>query len=136
MYRIFDLLRDCLKQLGKPFGWNYTEASVYICIHLWPILCVAMSLVMLGIAVTTGNGWWVTACTVYALLNAFGYWAVVKHYYPGSNEVIFERCMKELIAIAREWHTTYAVVNLVIYVLLFAAIMAFNSCLIILMLSL
>lgn len=136
MNTIFITLCTCLSLVGKPFGWNYTKVSVYICIHLWPILCVAMSLVMLCIALTTANGWWVTVCTIYALLNAFGYWAVVKHYYPGSNEVIFERCMNELIAIAREWHTTYAVVNLAIYVLLFAAIMAFNSCLILLMLSL
>lgn len=133
MNRIFELLCNCLKQLGRPFGWNYTEASVYICIHLWPILCVAMSLVMLGFAIATGNPWWMTACTIYALLNALGYWAVIKHYYPGSNEAIFKRCMEELVAIAKEWHTTYAVVNLVIYVLLFAAIMAFDLSLVMLM---
>lgn len=135
MNRIFVLLCGCLKQSGRPFGWNYTEASVYICIHLWPILCVVMSLVMLGFAIATANTCWIIACTIYAVLNAFGYWAVIKHYYPGANQEIFERCMEDLIAFAKEWHTTYAVVNLVIYVLLFAAIMAFDLNLVMLMSS-
>ncbi len=111
MYRIFDLLCDCLRQLGKPFGWNYTEASVYICIHLWPLLCVAMSLVMLATAVSTSNPQWITACSIYATLNTFGYWIVVRHYYPGTIKEIFELCMAELIVLAKEWHTTYPVVT-------------------------
>ena len=102
-------------------------------IHLWPLLCVAMSLVMLATAVSTSNPQWITACSVYAALNTFGYWIVVRHYYPGTIKEIFELCMAELVVLAKEWHTTYPVVNLVIYVLLFAVIMTFDVCLISLM---
>lgn len=133
MGSVFSILCVCLNLVGKPFGWDYQKTSVYICIHLWPLLCVAMSLVMLATAVSTSNPQWITACSVYAALNTFGYWIVVRHYYPGTIKEIFELCMAELVVLAKEWHTTYPVVNLVIYVLLFAVIMTFDVCLISLM---
>jgi hypothetical protein len=92
-----------------------------------------MAVVMLGFAVATTNLLWITACSIYALINAFGYWAVIRHYYPGTTKDIFQRCRAELIALAERWGTTYAVVNLIIYVLLFVAIMVFDVSLIMLM---
>ena len=133
MVIIFGILCGCLALAGRPFGWDYQKTSVYICIHLWPLLCVAMALVMLGVAVSTANPLWIAACAIYSAFNAFGYWAVIKHYYPGTIKEIFELCMTELLVIAKRWHTSYAVVNLVIYVLLFAAIIVFDVCLILLM---
>ena len=134
MDQIFVFLCKCLAKIGRFLGWDYMKASVYICIHMWPLLCVAASLVMLVFAVATGDGLRIAACTIYALINAFGYWAVIKHYYPGTTTDIFQRCRDELIDIAEQWGTTYAVVNLVIYIILFAAIMAFDTILIMLML--
>ena len=116
--------------IGKCFGWDYQKVSVYICIHLWPLICVAMSLVMLTVAMSTANLLWITACGIYVSLNIFGYWVVVRHYYPGTIPGIFVRCRDELIVIAERWHTSYAVVNLIVYVLLFAAIMTFDILLI------
>ena len=133
MGQIFAYLCLCLNKIGRIFGWDYKKASVDICIHLWPLLCVAMAVVMLGFAVATTSPLWIIVCTIYALINAFGYWAVIKHYYPGTTTDIFQRCRDELIDIAEQWHTTYAVVNLVIYVLLFVAIMVFDVSLIMLM---
>ena len=134
MSKFFQYLCGCIAQIGRPFGWNYEKASVYICIHLWPILCIVMSLVMVGIAVLTTNPLWMGVCSIYALFNIFGYWVIIKHYYPGTIDEIFIHCYSDLMAIAKEWNTTYAVVNLVVYVLAFILIMAFNVCLIILML--
>ncbi len=133
MGQIFAYLCFSLYKIGRIFGWDYKKASVYICIHLWPLLCVAMAVVMLGFAVATTSPLWITVCTIYALINAFGYWAVIRHYYPGTTNGIFQRCRDELIDIAEQWGTTYAVVNLVIYVLLFVAIMVFDVSLIMLM---
>ena len=133
MSQIFVFLCMCLTKIGRFLGWDYEEASVYICIHLWPLLCVAMAVVMPGFAVATTNPLWITVCSIYALINAFGYWAVIRHYYPGTTKDIFQRCRAELIAIAERWGTTYAVVNLIIYVLLFVAIMVFDVSLIMLM---
>ena len=134
MDKIFQFLCGCLAQIGRPFGWNYEKASVYICIHLWPLLCVVMSLVMLGIAVLTANSLWITVCIIYFLFNSFGYWAVINHYYPDTINEIFTHCYSDLMAIAKEWNTTYAMVNLVVYVLAFILIMTFDVCLISLML--
>lgn len=130
---IFHVLCKCLASIGKIVGWDYYKASVYICIHLWPLLCVAMALVMFSIAVVSSNSLWIIVCTIYAIFNIFGYWTVIKHYYPGTIEEIFEHCYSDLMTIAEEWHTSYAVVNLIIYVILFMAIMAFDILLILLM---
>ena len=134
MDKIFQILCGCLAQIGRPFGWSYEKISVYLCIHLWPLLCVVMALVMLGIAVSTTNPLWITACIIYFLFNSFGYWAVIKHYYPGTINEIFTHCYSDLMTIAKEWNSSYAIVNLVVYVLAFILIMAFDVSLIMLML--
>ena len=134
MSKFFQYLCGCLAQIGHSFGWNYEKASVYICIHLWPILCIAMSLVMVGIAVLTTTPLWIGVCSIYALFNIFGYWVIIKHYYPGTIDEIFIHCYSDLMTIAKEWNTTYAIVNLVVYVLAFILIMALDVSLILLML--
>ena len=134
MDKIFQFLCGCLALIGRPIGWNYEKASVYVCIHLWPLLCVVMALVMLGIAVSTTNPLCIAACIIYFLFNVFGYWAVFKHYYPGTINEVFAHCYSDLMTIAKEWNTTYAIVNLVVYVIAFTLIMAFDVCLIMLML--
>ena len=57
-----------------------------------------------------------------------------KHYYPGTINEIFAHCYSDLMTIAKEWNTIYAIVNLVVYVIAFTLIMAFDVCLIMLML--
>ena len=99
------------------------------------MLCVAMALVMLAIAITTSNPYWIIVCIINAMFNVFGYWAVIKHYYPGTINQIFFKCYSDLMAIAKEWNTSYAIVNLIVYVVLFIAIMAFDISLIMLMIS-
>ena len=126
MERLFRSLCNCLALIGKLFGWDYYRASVYICIHLWPLLCVAMALVMLAIAIVSADPFWISVCSIYALFNLFGYWVVIKHYYPSTIDEIFQHCYSDLMAIAEEWHTSYAIVNLIIYSVLFMAIMAFD----------
>jgi membrane-bound metal-dependent hydrolase YbcI (DUF457 family) len=93
-----------------------------------------MALVMLGIAVSTTNPLCIAACIIYFLFNVFGYWAVFKHYYPGTINEVFAHCYSDLMTIAKEWNTTYAIVNLVVYVLAFILIIAFDVSLIVLML--
>ncbi len=134
MSKFFQYLCSYLARIGRYVGWNYQKASVYICIHLWPILCIAMSLVMVCIAVLTTNPLWIGVCSIYALFNIFGYWVIIKHYYPGTIDEIFIHCYSDLMTIAKEWHTTYAIVNLIVYVLAFILIMALDVSLILLML--
>ena len=135
MSKLFSFLCECLAILGKAFGWNYQKASVYICIHLWPVLCVIMALVMLAMAIFSSSLLWITVCSIYVLFSIFGYWIVIKHYYPGTVDEIFNHCYLDLMKISEEWHTTYAIVNLIIYVVLFIAIMAFDVILLLLMRS-
>ena len=132
MTSIFNFLCRRLASIGKLLGWDYCTARIYICIHLWPLICVMMSLVMLVMALLSANLIWISVCSIYLALNIFGYWAVIRHYYPGTKREIFDRCYFDLMTIAEEWKTSYAVVNLIIYVLLFMAIMTFDALLIML----
>lgn len=134
MSNFFQYLCGCLARIGRYVGWNYQKVSVYICIHLWPILCVFMALVMVSVAVLTTNPLWIGVCSIYALFNIFGYWVIIKHYYPGTIDEIFIHCYSDFMTIAKEWNTTYAIVNLVVYVLAFILIMTFDVSLILLML--
>ena len=59
---------------------------------------------------------------------------MIKYYYPGTINEIFTYCYSDLMTIAKEWKTTYAIVNLVVYVLAFILIMAFDASLIMLIL--
>ena len=62
---------------------------------------------------------------VYALIYIALYIWMLYHYrLPWSQS--FNRCVKDLEAIAREWHCSYKLVNLIIFVLLFLYIIAFN----------
>jgi len=133
METIFTTLCLLLNRIGRLLHWDYQTASVNICIHLWPWLCIAMSVVMLVCAIVNGCGLWIVACIIYALLCASAYYAVVRHYYPNTVSRIFELCHADLQVLAKQWHTTYAVVNLLIYVVLFVMIMTFDSTLILLM---
>ena len=126
MGKVFQILCGCLASIGKLLGWDYYKASVYVCIHLWPWLCVVMALVLLIKAAILANPLWIIVCAIYVLFNVFGYWAVIKHYYPGTIEEIFEHCYFDLMALAQEWHTSYAIVNLIIYIVLFVSITAFD----------
>jgi len=135
MGKIFAFLCRMLALVGKPFGWDYYTVSVYVCLHLWPLICVAMSVAMLVCAVVNGSGLWITACAIYVLLNVLGYLAVIRHYYPGSIPQIFNQCYEDLMTLAREWHTTYAIVNLFFYIILFALLMTFDITMMCLMLQ-
>jgi len=134
MNTIFATLCGLLRLVGKPFGWDYQTTSVNICIHLWPWICIAASVVAVVCAVVCGSWLWITACGIYAVLNAAAYYAIVRHYYPGTVDEVFSQCYEDLNAIAGSWHTSYAIVNLLIYVVLMAMLLSFDASLLALLL--
>lgn len=135
---IFGILCGCLYVVGLPFGWDYKETSVYICIYLWPMLCVASTLpislqlirnIVYGKKV--GLSW-------LGLPFAMGYTYIylstavllMGHYLRYLNfegiDGVFDNCMRDLMNIANTCHVSYATANLYIYVVLFILIVAFN----------
>ena len=133
---IFTLLCGLLYLTGLCFGWSYQDTSVYICIYLWPVLCILTTLpITFGLIhrIVVNKGRWLS---VLALPFAWLYTAcyitftiLIWAYYTDTiyNSTPFDMCMNDLKRIAAELNTTYEHVNLVIYVYLFILIVLVNG---------
>ena len=132
----FNFLCGLLYLIGLCFGWTYQEASVYICIYLWPALCVLSTLpITVGlihrIVVNKGRWlsvvllpftWFYTSCYTFFTILIYNYYND-----PIYRNNPFDMCMNDLQRIARECNTTYEYVNIAIYVYLFALILLVNG---------
>lgn len=135
---IFEILCGCLYVIGLVFEWNYKETSVYICIYLWPILCVLISLLPTVALVHNiiynrrrilsiiGIPFAMLYTTLYSSIAG----GLIEHYeysrLRGGINAQFNQCMRDLQEIASMCETTYAMVNLKIYVELFIIILIAN----------
>lgn len=143
---IFGLLCGLLYLIGLCFGWTYQEASVYICIYLWPMLCVLSTLpITIGLVhrIVIGKGRWLsvcalpfvwlyTSCYVTFTKLIYGYYNDEFHYVlfgdqPPSVAQHFRMCQNDLQRIADACNITYEEANIVIYVELFILIMVVNG---------
>ena len=62
---VFGFLCVMLFLVGWIFGLNYEEISVYVCIYLWPALCVAMPAIVAMVALYN----WVKKLTIWNTIN-------------------------------------------------------------------
>ncbi len=133
---IFVGLCGILYVIGLCLGWDYREASVNICIYLWPALCVLSTLpITVGlihrIVVNKGRwlsvlalpfAWFYTTCYITFTVLIYTYYTdSIYHNNP------FDMCMNDLQHIAKDCNTTYEHVNIVIYVYLFVLIWLVNG---------
>jgi len=131
---IFYTLCGLLYLVGLPFGWNYLETSVYICMGLWPWLCLLSTLpIAIGLIarVVKGPGrLWALLLLPATAVYSYIYWLYVKCFttWNMSMSEEFYRCQNTLMEIAKNLGSTYAIINLLIYIFLFAAIVWFNYC--------
>ncbi len=135
---IFGILCGILYVFGLLFGWNYQETSVYICIYLWPILCILSTLPIIYYnikrIVISKRGYVALLFSFlynYSYILVFicilGHYTLIGRYGTNSIDIVFNQCYKDLQQIASTCGTTYEIVNLVIYVVLFMMIILFNS---------
>ena len=87
---IFGVLCGILYIIGLPFGWNYQETSVYIWIHLWPILCILSTIPMLYYSVKRAmlkdKGYMATfGIILYNFSFVLFYCNVLEHYSIGTR---------------------------------------------------
>lgn len=124
---IFAILCGILYVIGLPFGWNYQETSVYICIYLWPLICVACALFATIKAITRKKvGFIVVNGTLFALYSLITF-AIFKHYLAlPSIQAQFNDCMWKLYGLSDNTGLSYEAINLLIYVVLFSLIVLFH----------
>lgn len=135
---IFGILCGLLYWVGALLGLDYYEVSIVMCCYVWPVICTLSTLPILyhllkRVRVDGREAKWVAglvASILYTLFYAFctGYFIFSYHLssVPGETAATFNKCVHDLTDLAQWLGVTYAVMNLIIYVLGFVFILAFN----------
>lgn len=123
---IFAFLCGVLYVIGLPFGFNYEETSVYICIYLCPILCAACALFTTYKAIRKKNVAFIVVNSIISVLYILITWVIFAHYSKLSIHEQFNDCMWKLYGLSDHLGISYEAVNLLIYVVLLSAIVIFH----------
>ena len=118
--------------LGKLFGLTYKQISVVFNLWVQGGLLTLSGLAPLMVAVfkmseSFSMGW--MALTIVFALYGFAYvYAFVKmlQHYRLPYDAAFDLCVDDLKRIAVKWHTTYEMVNLIIFILLYLILLCMN----------
>ena len=141
-YLIFGFLCVILCLIGFIFGFTYEEISVYVCIYVWPALCVAMPMVIALVALYN----WIKKLSLWNTINlalstgatiVFGIYAKLFYQFYSFRPLLIEgespvnldtvhgkfvACAHDLKLMASQLGMTYEEVNLWVYCYLFLAI--------------
>ncbi len=118
--------------LGKLFGLTYKQISVVF--NLW-IQGAALSLTGLAPAAACvyklaagGSLLWLAATVplmTYAAVYVYGIVKMLRHYHLPFDDA-FDLCVEDLQRLAVKWRTSYQMVNIIIFVLLFLVLITIN----------
>ena len=118
--------------LGKLFGLTYKQISVVF--NLWVQGAV---LTLSGLAPAAacvyklahgGSHLWmagVISFMAYAAIYVYGFVRMLRHYHLPFEDA-FDLCVEDLQVLSAKWHTTYEMVNLILFVLFFLVLIAIN----------
>lgn len=137
MNLIFAFLCGCLYVVGLIFGLDYKQVSVLVCCWLWPAICTASVLPLVYVAVrdffrcklalTKMLYYVITCASLFYLWVCVGFTLdMIFDRYPHMNGITFDMCMHDLQFLASNIGISYETLNVLIYVVLFAVILAFN----------
>ena len=131
---IFYLYCGIIVGIGYLLGWSYQQTSVYVCIYLWPVLLGMSSLPILYNSIknalrkkTFGSALWAVASVAYTSLFGVICKLIWEHYNQLTIQQKFSTCMNDLIVHAEKLNMSYNELNLLFYIVLFAAIVVING---------
>ena len=118
--------------LGKLFGLTYKQISVVFNLWVQGAVLALSGLAPFGIAVykmleSFSMGWLILSI-IFALYGAAYVYAFIKmlNHYHLPFDAAFDLCVDDLERIAEKWHTTYQMVNLLIFVLFYLLLLGLN----------
>ena len=121
---------------GRCLGFTYKEICVIVNIFLEAGLCLLSALWVTWTAIksfihrkTLASGLLMATGIVYGLTFIGGFLWICHHYAMPMNDA-FDLCYRELIQLAKDYHTTYNNVNYAIFILLFLVIIIGNTLLV------
>ena len=118
--------------LGKLFGLTYKQISVVFSLWVEGAVLALSGLAPFGIAVykmmESFSMWWLllsAALLIYGIAYVYSFVKMLQHYHLPFNDA-FDLCVRDLQWLAKKWHTTYQIVNLLIFVLFYLILLGFN----------
>ena len=118
--------------LGKLFGLTYKQISVVFNLWVQGAVLALSGLAPFGIIVykmseSFSMGWLALSVVfaLYGIAYLYGFIIMLKHYHL-PFDAAFELCVDDLKKIAVKWHTTYEMVNLIIFILLYLILLCMN----------
>lgn len=126
MSSLFYFLCGVLYVLGLPFGWNYEETSVYVCIYAFPFLVVIpfmvmvirmLMLVIYGRRKVFGSILLIISLLLLYMVSGMSYAYFDIFNIDGSIHEKFLFCMNYLSNYAGRIGMTYEELNMAIYVI-------------------
>ena len=118
--------------LGKLLGLTYKQISVVFNLWVQGALLTLSGLVPFGVVVfkmSESFSMGGLALSIVFALYGFAYvYAFIKmlQHYRLPYDAAFDLCVDDLERIAAKWHTTYEMVNLIIFILLYLILMCLN----------
>lgn len=118
--------------LGKLLGLTYKQISVVFNLWVQGAVLALSGLVPFGVIVyklfeSFSVGWLFLfiVFAFYGLVYLYAFIKMLQHYHLPFNDA-FDLCVRDLKWIAKKWHTTYYIVNLLIFVLFYLILLGFN----------
>ena len=118
--------------LGKLFGLTYKQISVVFNLWVQGAVLALSGLAPFGIIVykmseSFSMGWLALSVVfaLYGIAHVYGFIKMLKHYHLPFDDA-FDLCVEDLVWLAKKWHTTYQMVNIIIFVLLYLILLGIN----------
>ena len=121
-----------LRLLGELFGLTYKQISVVFNLWVQGAILTLSGLAPFGAAIYKGEesfslGWLVLAIALllYGMVYVYGFIRMLQHYHQPFDDA-FDLCVRDLQWLAMKWHSTYQMVNIIIFVLLYLVLLGLN----------
>ena len=118
--------------LGKLFGLTYKQISVVFNLWVQGAVLALSGLAPFGVAIyklveSFSVSWMVLTIILacYGLVYLYAFIKMLQHYHLPFNDAYY-LCVRDLRWLARKWHTTYYIVNLLIFVIFYLILLGFN----------
>ena len=119
--------------LGKILGLTYKQISVVFNLWLQGAILALSGLAPFGVAIyklieSFSVSWMIITIILacYCLVYLYAFLRMLQHYHLPFGDA-FDLCVRDLKWYAKKWHTTYYIVNLLIFVLFYLILLGFNA---------
>ena len=137
---LFGLCATFLVVLGRLLGLSYRQISVYFNLYLQGgllalsgFLPLIASIIQCCQDVNLPNILVILVFAAYASIYVVGLLWLMRHY-SGNTDLVYDKCVSDLVVVSNYWHLSYHSVNLVIFVAWWLALVFTNVMLLLLLL--